>query len=145
MSDDVFSIKESDELIQKGKEAWDQKKYERAYEAWSEALAADPNRKKDLEKWLTASRHKVVRIRLEKGRRYEEAGEEEQAIEAYRSALEVAQDMQILTDELNERIRHIEARATVMQHALKVTIVVAGLILLAGIILAIVSLSNSRS
>lgn len=113
--DDLFSIQEADDLLTKGKQAWDRKEYQAAYDAWSQALAADPSKKKKLAKPLRAVKGKLYTRLVREAEELEGEGEKEEAIMTYQKALRMAPD-EGTKEEVMERLQAFESQGQMVQY-----------------------------
>ncbi|MBI4230063.1 MAG: hypothetical protein HY608_04425 [Planctomycetes bacterium] len=131
--DDSFTIAESDDMLKRAKEAWNKKDYQGAFDAWTEAVAADPTRMKDLKRWIGAARTQLIRAHLAEAESHEANGFPDDAMKEYQACMRLEPDDPELLATIQAKIRGKESKQTTKEVVILAAIITGVLGVLSGL------------
>ncbi len=131
--DDSFTIAEADDMLKRAKDAWNKKDFQTAFDAWTEAVACDPTRAKDLKKWISQARTHLIRRHLNEAKSHEANGFPEDAMQEYRICMRLEPDDPDVLATIEAKIKGKEARQTTREVAILISIVVGVIGTLSGL------------
>ena len=121
-SEDVFGVKEFGRLVERGKVAYKQGRFQDAIQAWKGAQAADPSRRGEVDGYLAKASAKQAALHLERARQLELGGDAQAALAEYRQVMRLDLRDAALREKVAEKVRASERKA----EALSMTALLSG-------------------
>ncbi len=120
--DDVFSVKEFGQKVEQGKVAYKAGRFIEAIQSWKAAQAADPSRRGEVEVYLSKAISKQSALDMEKARKAEAAGDQDEALALYRHVLALGPRDPALLKQVTERVHAHEQKTETISRTLLLTL-----------------------